>query len=356
MAFYESSIMSALLKFVCRMCGAAALFAAIGLMLSLAPGTAAAQTAGITELRLAHHLPDNPDDWRHAYTLAFAAAVAKADVGLKVTVFPDQRLVPAREQWGALVRGAIDLSMFAPAELAVGAPEVQALGLPAMIRDVAHARRLGESPFMVRLRQVMDDRGVTALDGGVWLPGAVGSARHCMVAPPDLLGLAMRTSSQALDRLFQGLGALTVSLPSSELPRGLRTGALDAATFPVASFVSSNIRNEIRCLTLPGDGGALFVVYAPIMASRAGMARLTEAQRAALHAAAVTASTQMQAVVDRLADEAEGAFAAAGVKVVRLDAAALAAWRAGAETTAYADFAGISPVAAELLGLMRNVR
>lgn len=321
----------------------------------LTPTEAVAQAAGEREIRFSHHFPENPADWRYSYPQAFADALNKAGVGLKVTIFPDQRLMRAKEQWGALAKGAIDLSMFSLAELAEGAPEVQALGLPAVIRDVDHAIRLGASPFMSRLRDIVEEQGVTILSGGVWLVGGVGSAKDCVQAPAHLLGMAMRTSSKTLDQLFEGAGALTVSLPSSELQKGLTTGAIDGMTFPVASFVSSSIRSEIKCLTVPGPGGTLFFTYAPIVASKTGLASLTDAQRAAVQAAALSAAAATQERINKMSNDAESIFTAAGVKVERLDAASFAAWRAEAEKTSYVHFVKSSPRAAEVLDLMKAV-
>lgn len=319
----------------------------------MAGAPAQAQTAA-KEIRFAHHFPENADDWRHGYALAFAEALNGANAGLKVTLFPNQTLMRVKEQWGALGKGTVDMSMFSLAELAEGVPEVQALGLPALIRDTDHARRLAASPFMDRLRSLTEEgQGVSVLEG-VWLAGSVGSAKECVTTPANLMGMAVRTSSKALDALFEGGGALTVSLPSSELQKGLKTGALDGLTFPVASFVSSTIRDELKCLTLPGDG-TLFFVYAPLVISKTTMAGLTDAQRDAVRTAAHTATVAIQKRIDGMNAQAAEVFTKAGVTVNTLDAAAFAAWQADAERTAYPAFAKSSANAPQVLELMKAV-
>ncbi len=340
---------------IARIAAASVLSASLFASVLTGGGTALAQTApgAEKEIRFSHHFPENPNDWRHAYPLAFANALNSANVGLKVVLFPDQKLMRAKEQWGALGKGAVDMSMFSLAELAEGVPEVHALGLPAMIRDADHARRLAASPFMDRLRTLTEGQGVTVLEG-VWLSGSVGSAKECVNTPSDLVGMAVRTSSKALDALFEGAGALTVSLPSSELQKGLKTGALDGLTFPVASFVSSTIRDELKCLTLPGDG-TLYFIYAPLVISKATMAGLTDAQRDAVRTAAHTATVTVQKQIDGMNADAAAIFTKAGVQVRTLDAASFAAWRADAERTSFPAFAKSSPNAAEVLDLMKAV-
>ena len=330
---------------------AAASLMALSLVGAVMAGAPAQAQTAVKEIRFAHHFPENAADWRHGYALAFAEALNGANAGLKVTLFPNQTLMRVKEQWGALGKGTVDMSMFSLAELAEGVPEVHALGLRDLIRDTDHARRLGASPFMDRLRSLTEaGQGVMVLEG-VWLAGGVGSAKECVTTPANLMGMAVRTSSKALDALFEGAGALTLSLPSSELQKGLKTGALDGLTFPVASFVSSTIRDELKCLTLPGEG-TLYFVYAPLVISKATMAGLTDAQRDAVRTAAHTATVAIQQRIDAMNAQAADVFTKAGVTV---NAAAFAAWQADAERTSYPAFAKSSPNAPQVLELMKAV-
>lgn len=324
--------------------------AAWGMALALAmPAPAPADMV----MKFSHHLPPDRTDWRHLIPSLFAEEAAKAGVGLTVAIYPDESLVRARDQWEALVRGTIDFSLFSPAELARGAPELLVIGIPGVIKDHEHARRVLRSPFMDAFRALGRKSGVEVL-AGTWLAVAIGSAGRCIETPEDAAGLAIRTSSKALDQLFEAAGALAVAMPSSELSKGLATGAIDALTLPAASVAAARLQGSIRCLTLPGTGAPHFV-FVPIMASKASWDRLTPEQRRALTAAAETAIESGTAKILELEAQVGEDYRMSGADIRTVDAAGFAAWRALAERSAWANFAKVSPEAARLLELLRSV-
>ncbi|HYD30331.1 MAG TPA: TRAP transporter substrate-binding protein DctP [Azospirillaceae bacterium] len=311
-------------------------------------GSAAAQTT----LKFSHHFPNNPNDFRSLLGLAFADELSKANVGLTVTIYPDQSLVRAKEQWEALSRGTIDLSAFSMAELA-GPAEFQVLGMPAVIKDRDHAKRLEASPFMGALKALSEKSGVVILDS-LWLVGAIGSAKGCIERPDDLVGLAARTSSKALDQVFESAGALTVAMPSSELSKGLTTGAIDALTLPAATMATMKMHDQLKCVTLPG-AGALNYVHLPIMVSKVTWDKLTPDQQTAAGAAAAKAAQASLELVLKAEKQVAEDYAKAGATIKTLDTANFAAWRALAEKTAWTSFEKMSPEAGELMRLMKAI-
>lgn len=308
---------------------------------------------GETAMKFSHHYPPTPGDWRYEIPVAFVQELAKANVGVSVTVYPDQTLMRAREQWDALIRGTVDFSIFSITEFAQGVPEVLALGLPAVIKDHEHARRLGRSPFMTDLQALVEQTGVMMLDG-VWMTGAVGSSKECVTSPDGLAAAAVRTSSKALDPLVEAVGAISVPMASSELAKGLTTGAVDVVTLPAATFTVMPLEPHLKCLVLPGER-ILYFTYVPIFVSKANWAKLSPEQQGAVRAAAANAVEAGQAMILKLEEQTADKYAKAGVEVRRMGLDEFAAWRKLAEKTAWPAFDKISPRAPALLKTMRSV-
>src|SRR5699024_2229141 len=98
-----------------------------------------AASAQIT-LRASHQWPGNQGDIRDQMVRVMAQSVADADVGLKIQIYPAQSLFKAKEQWGALVRGRLDIAAF-PLDYASGRqPAFSATLMPGLVRNHERAQ------------------------------------------------------------------------------------------------------------------------------------------------------------------------------------------------------------------------
>ena len=79
--------------------------AAVGLAVSVV-GSATAETV----LRASHQFPGGKGDVRDEMVQLMAEEVEKANVDLKIQVYPGESLFKAKEQWAALVRGRLDMT------------------------------------------------------------------------------------------------------------------------------------------------------------------------------------------------------------------------------------------------------
>src|SRR5690606_6311209 len=70
-------------------------------------------------LKASHQLPGGKCDPRDEMVQIIAREVEKANVGLKIQVFPGASLFKPNEQWGALTKGQLDMSAF-PLDYASG--------------------------------------------------------------------------------------------------------------------------------------------------------------------------------------------------------------------------------------------
>jgi TRAP-type C4-dicarboxylate transport system substrate-binding protein len=312
-----------------RICWSAALAFAV----SFAAGPAQADRI----LSASHQWPGGVGDLRDEMVRLLAREVEAADVGLTVRIFPAQSLFRAREQWRALTTGQLDLSVFPPDYAGGRHPEFHATLMPGLVRNHEHARRLNDSAFLDRLKQIMHEAGVVVI-ADAWLAGGFASRHGCILEPEDIEGQMARAAGTAFEQMLAGAGASITSMPSSEAYTALQTGVLDAVNTSSESFVSFRLYEQVACVTPPGDQ-ALWFMYEPILISRATWESLTDAQREALRQAGELAEDYAyQAAIDADRHMIE-VFRDNGVEVAFMTEEQADQWRAVAAETAYRRFA-----------------
>ncbi len=295
-----------------------------------------ANAADVT-LKASHQWPGGKGDVRDEMVQILAREMEKADVGVKIQVYPGKSLFKPKEQWGAMVKGQLDISAF-PLDYASGRhPEFSATLMPGLVRNHERAARLNTSPFMDDIKQVINDAGVVVL-ADAWLAGAFASKKQCITSPETMKGQVTRAAGPAFEEMLVGAGASIASMPSSEIYTGLQTGVLDAANTSSGSFVSYRIYEQVTCLTKPG-ANALWFMYEPILMSKRSWDKLSKEQQDALMAAAKVAEDYFAGQAKGLDDKLVKAYEDAGVEVVEMSADDYNAWLAIAKETSYKNFA-----------------
>jgi TRAP-type C4-dicarboxylate transport system substrate-binding protein len=288
-------------------------------------------------LKASHQWPGGTGDMRDEAVQMIAREMASADVGVTVRVYPGESLFKARDQWPAMLRGQLDITAL-PLDYVSGRhPEFNATLMPGLVKNHAHAERLDASPFMTRIRKVINDAGVIVL-ADAWLAGGFVSSKNCILDPGDIAGQVTRAAGPAFERMLVGAGASISSMPSSEIYTAMQTGVLDAANTSSGSLVSYRIYEQSKCFTAPGEH-ALWFMYEPILMAKRSWDRLSGPQQQALTEAADHAEAYLAREARKQDETAEDVFRSAGVQVVHMSAAQVAAWRAIAERTSYKYFA-----------------
>jgi TRAP-type C4-dicarboxylate transport system substrate-binding protein len=309
------------------------------------------QAAAQQTLRLSHQWSTN--DVRHKVAEILSDELDKADVGLKLQIFPNQSLFKANDQWGAVASGRLDMTLI-PLSYAGGRhPEVNLTLMPGLVKNHEHAKRLNESAFMDKLEEVMHKAGAVTVVKG-WLAGGFASKRNCILEPEDVRGQQMRAAGKAFEQLVAGAGASIASMPSSEIYSAMQTGVLDAVNTSSSSFVSFRLYEQVKCYT-PAAEYALWFMYQPVMMSKRSYDRLNDAQKAALADAARKAEAFYAAEAAKEDADSVEVFRKAGVEVREMNAEQFAKWRALAETTSYKAFAEEVRGGKELLDLALSV-
>ena len=290
--------------------------------------------AQATELRLSHQWSNK--DVRHQVAQIIADDVAAAGVDLDIKIFGSQSLFKAREQYKPLSRGQLDMTVL-PLSYAGGQqPAFNLTLMPGLVKNHDHAARLSNSPFMEALEAKMAEDDVMVLVHGYLAGGFVGKDK-CITKPEDVAGMQTRAAGKAFEQMLAGAGASIASMASSEIYNALQTGVLNAANTSSSSFVSYRIYEQVKCYTPAGDV-ALWFMYQPLLMNKSTFDGLTEAQQAALLAAAEKAETYYLEEAKKQDAASADVFREAGVEIAEMSAEDFAAWRALAQETSYKAF------------------
>lgn len=303
--------------------------------LSLTAGLAGAQAQLV--LKASHQFPGGKGDPRDEMVQIIAREVEKANVGIKIQVFPAQSLIKANEQWGALTRGQLDLSSF-PLDYASGRhPMFSATLMPGLVGNFDRAKRLNNSDFMKAIKAEVDKAGAMVI-ADAWLSGAFASKKQCIRGPETVKGQVTRAAGPGFEQMLAAAGASISSMPSSEIYNGMQTGILDATNTSSASFVSFRLYEQVKCLTAPGEN-ALWFMYEPVLISKQTWGKLNKAQQDALMAAAKKSEEYFDAEIRKGDQKMIDAFKQAGVEVVSMTKADFDAWLKIAQESSYKKFA-----------------
>ncbi|HMB74939.1 MAG TPA: TRAP transporter substrate-binding protein DctP [Kiloniellaceae bacterium] len=318
----------------------------------LLAGAAFAACLGVAQaddvvLKASHQWPGGKGDVRDEMVQILAKEVAAANVGVEIRIYPGKSLFKPKEQWGAMVKGQLDISAF-PLDYASGRhPQFSATLMPGLVGSHQRASRLNTSPFMQDIKAIINEAGVVVL-ADAWLAGGFASKENCITSPDTIKGQVTRAAGPAFEQMLAGAGASIASMPSSEIYTAMQTGVLDAANTSSGSFVSYRIYEQVKCLTAPGET-ALWMMYEPILMSKMSWDKLSPEQQEALMAAGKKAQEYFVGEAEGLDSKLVDTFKEAGVEVVTMTPENYQAWLDIAKETSYKDFAEKVPGGKELI-------
>jgi TRAP-type C4-dicarboxylate transport system substrate-binding protein len=327
--------------------------AAPGVIVASRFGSAlAAQT-----LKISHQFPGgtiSEGDFRDRLCRMFAAEIEKRSNGaLTGQVYPNSSLMKTVAQFSALRKGALDVSLY-PISYAGGEFAELNIGLmPGLVSSYKQGAAWKTSEVGKKFGDFLAQKGVTILCW-VWQAGGVVTRSAPIVNPDDVKGLKVRGGSREMDMVLQAAGATTLSTPSNELYAAMQTGACDAAITSSTSLISFRLEEVAKSLTT-GRGKSYWFMLEPLIMSKRIFDALPKEQQDMLMA--LGKELEEFGTREAMADDQKVAdvYAKKGAKVADLDDATVDKWRAIARTTAWKDYAGKTPLSAELLKLAEAV-
>lgn len=296
--------------------------------------TIAVGSASAADLKLSHQW--STKDVRHKIAQMVADDVAAAGVDLEIKIFPGKALFKPREQYSALSRGRLDMTVVPLAYAAGQRPAYNLTLMPGMVKNHDHAARLSDSPFMKEIENIMAEDDAMILVHG-YLAGGFGGKDKCITGPDDVKGMQMRAAGKAFEEMVAAAGASIASMPSSEIYSAMQTGVLNGANTSSSSFVSYRLYEQMKCFTPAGDV-ALWFMYQPMLMNKSAFDDLDSKQQNALMAAAKKAQAFYLEEAKKADKAAADKFREAGVEIATMSDADFQAWRDIAKVSSYKTF------------------
>lgn len=288
-------------------------------------------------LKASHQFPGGKGDPRDKMVQIIAREVEKANVGIKIQVFPGASLYKPNEQWGAVTKGQLDITAF-PLDYAAGRhPQFSATLMPGLVRNYERAQRLNKSPFMADIKKIVEDAGAIVI-ADAWLSGGFASKKNCITGPDSIKGQVTRAAGPAFEQMLAAAGASISSMPSSEIYTGMQTGVLDATNTSSSSFISYRLYEQVKCLTAPGKN-ALWFMYEPVLMSKRVFEKLTPEQQKAILDAGKVAEEYFNEEAKKGDELLIETFKKAGVEVIEMSEEDYNAWLKVAQESSYKHFA-----------------
>jgi tripartite ATP-independent transporter DctP family solute receptor len=209
-------------------------------------------------------------------------------------------------------------SVAAEGALPAWVPELQAFGLPFVIRDREHIYKVLAGPIGKALETKLEAQGFHTL--GWWELGFrnMTSKNKPIRTPDDLKGLKMRVQeAKVWLGLMRALGAIPTPIPFGELYNALQQGVVDGQENPIVTIVSMKFYEVQKQVGLTEHTYTAL----PVLASKKWWDGLTSTQRQVI-ADSVKASVPLQrATVAAQVDEGVRFLKSQGVNIQEVDKA-----------------------------------
>ena len=233
-------------------------------------------------------------------------------------------------------------------------PEVNITLMPALVTSYEQGMRWKGAPIGTELEKILDEKGIKILTW-VWQAGSIASRSTAVVAPDDAKGMKVRGGSREMDLAIKAAGGAVTNVPSNEIYNAMATGVLDAALTSSTSLLSFRLQEHAKTVT-SARNKTIWFMFEPLLISKAVWNGLTPAQQKIM--LEVGASLEPFAMKAAKEDDARLAevYSKAGVKVVDMDEASFAKWRAVAQESAYPDYAAAVKNGKQLLDMAMAVK
>lgn len=237
-------------------------------------------------LRLAHASAES--DSQHLAALHFAERVKERSGGtLQVQIYPNSMLGNDNTALTGTRGGTIDMVLIGNPYYTGLMPQLNALDLPYLFKDAAHAYRVLDGKIG---QQLLQEFGKFQLQGlAFWEVGfrCVANNKHPIANAADIKGLKLRTTpNPAHIKAFQLLGANPQPMPYAEVYPALESGALDGHENPPVIMLASKMYEVQKYLSLTRHAYTAM----PLSMNKARFEKLSAQQQAILTEEAIAAA------------------------------------------------------------------
>lgn len=314
---------------------------------------------GAQVLKISHQWPGGTlekGDFRDRMCRIFAQKVEERTSGaLKFEIYPASVLFKPGAQYDAMLKGALDMSVF-PLDYAAGkVPQFSITLMPCIVKDHHQAMRWKDAPIGKEIERICEDNGIKILTWA-WCGGGIASRVRPVRVPQDMQGLKARAAGKMFEKmLHEGAGAAITSMPSSEIYFALQTGVLDACLTSSSSFESYRLYEQVQYYTSPKNT-AIWYMLEPLVIAVATWKKLSpDHQRIMME---VGKELEKFALQEAIRDDAEVTelFRQKGVQVYEMTPEDFQVWLEVSKKTAWKEFSEKVKGGKELLDMALAVK
>lgn len=311
---------------------------------------------------LSHQWPKPKIDEQGNYDGDFRAILAerfadeiekKTDGQITVRVAPNESVVGATEQYDAMQKGAIDMSVF-PLDYAGGkVPAFNVTLMPTLVRNHTQAQNWQDAEIGQRVVKIMEENGVKVVTW-LWNAGATGSKGSPVVSPDDVKGgMKMRAAGSRVEDMLRFAGAGITSMSSSEMYQAFQTGVLDAGVTSTGSWASYNLYEQVDSWVSPTKN-TFWIMFEPLIISMDSWEKLSPEQQQAVEQVGADLQEYAYTAAEKDDVRVEKLFKEKGVNVVEMPDSAFNEWQQIAQKV-FDEFANEVDGGRELINLAQEV-
>ena len=300
------------------------------------------------ELKISHQFAEA--DARNDLAVKFAAEVEKATAGaVTFKVFPSSALFKPNAQYDAMLKGALDMSIFPLAYASGKVPEFEITLMPCIISGVDQGMAWRNKEIGRRVAKICEDKGMKILTW-LWYGGGIGSQGKPVILPADAKQLKFRAAGKMFETMLNAQGASITSMASSEIYMAFQTRVLDACLTSAESFISFRLYEQLEYFNTP-ENYAIWYMCEPLVVSMKTWASLSPAQQKIFETVGIQMEKKARDDAIAANQEVTKVFKEKGVKVHAMTKEEWQAWEKVAKETAWKAFAKDVPAGKELLDL-----
>ncbi len=319
---------------------------AVAAVFFLQAAPAAAKTVVI---KVSHQFAQG--DVRDQMARVFGDMVTKKTNGtVKFRYYPAKSLFKPKEQWDAMRKGALDMSVF-PLDYASGKiPQLSITLMPCSVANIKQGLTWRNKPIGKKVEALMEKNGVKNLVWA-WFDGGIGSKVRQIRVPADVKGTKLRAAGKKFEYMMREAGASITSMPSSETYHALATGVLDTMMTSSASFVSYRLYEVLKYINAPRDFSIWYMAENLCISQKTWDRLSPDQQKAFLETAEWMHENWVYQNFKTLVEKLIAAYTKAGVQIHYMTQDEFNQWLAFAKKTAWKNFAENVEGGQELLNL-----
>jgi C4-dicarboxylate-binding protein DctP len=203
-------------------------------------------------IKISHVVAENTP--KHQGSLAIKKYIEEASGGkIKVQVYPNSQLFGDKDEFQNLVANNVQFIIPDMAKLAGNDPGFNIPSMPFLFASDQAAVDFWDGPKGQEVFKRLEKDGVLGLY--FWPNGAksITNRAHPLKKPEDFKGLKFRTQGgPVLEKVYETLGASSVSIPFDELYTALQQGTVDGQENPFSNIESKKFDEVQKYMTITG--------------------------------------------------------------------------------------------------------